>query len=292
MNDTRLYRKIAIGIVMFWLLFMIAIPNALVLAASFMTIDGKTFVAMPFNIDNYLNLFDPVLFKLILNSIKVALGTTFFCLLVGYPFAYAIATASKKYRSLLLMLIIVPFWTNSLIRNYALITILSANGIINRLLLAIGLIDAPLQILYTNTAVFIGMSYTLLPFSILPLYSSLEKLDYRLLEAGRDLGAGTWQIVTKILVPQTMPGIIAAVILVFLPALSMFYVSDLLGGADAMVVGNIIRNKFLIARDWPMGAAVSVFLTAVMIILYICYRRSAAIIAASRDNKDKGGFLL
>ena len=292
MNKTRLYRNAAIGVVMFWLFFMIVIPNALVLAASFMTIDGKKFVALPFNIDNYLNLFDPVLFKLILNSIKVALGTTFFCLLVGYPFAYAIATAPKKYRSLLLMLIIVPFWTNSLIRNYALIAILSSNGIINRLLMFSGLTDAPLQILYTNVAVFIGMSYTLLPFSILPLYSSLEKLDYRLIEAGRDLGAGTWQIVTKIMVPQTMPGIIAAVILVFLPALSMFYVSDLLGGADAMVVGNIIRNKFLIARDWPMGAAVSIFLTAVMIILYICYRRSAALIAAGRSDKDRGGILL
>lgn len=290
MDKKVLYRNIALSVVVFWLAFMVVIPNFLVLMASFMSMDTKDFVVLPFNVDNYLGLFDPILFKLIMNSMKVAMGATICCLLIGYPFSYCIATVDKKYRSLLMMLIIVPFWTNSLIRNYSLITILSTGGLFNEFLIWAKIIKEPIQILYTNWAVFIGMTYTLLPFAILPLYSSLEKMDHKLIEAGRDLGANFWQILFRIMIPQTLPGIIASVILVFLPALSMFYISDLLGGADTMVVGNIIRNKFLIARDWPMGSAVSIFLTIIMLILYVFYNKSVKAISAGSKSKQGGLF--
>ena len=198
---------------------------------------------------------------------------TLICLVVGYPFAYLITTLPKKMRAFFLFLIILPFWTNSLIRVYALKMILGFNGLLNQLLLYFGLITEPLELIYTEFAVIIGLVYLLLPFMILPLYSSIEKLDHRLLEAAKDLGAKPLARFWKIIIPQTMPGIIAGILLVFLPALGMFYISDLLGGAKNLVVGNIIKHQFLNTRDWPGGAAMSIMLTVLMaILMYIYYR--------------------
>jgi spermidine/putrescine transport system permease protein len=173
-----------------------------------------------------------------------------------------------------LLLVIVPFWTSSLIRTYAMIVILKTKGILNNALLGAGLIDRPLAILYTDTAVLIGLAYSLLPFMVLPLYSSIEKLDTRIIEAAGDLGANRAVTFAKIIVPLTMPGIVAGSMLVFLPALGMFYIPDMLGGARTLLVGNLIRNQFLSARDWPFGSVVSVVLTVVMALMLLVYYRS------------------
>ncbi|CCZ21924.1 spermidine/putrescine transport system permease protein PotB [Acetobacter sp. CAG:977] len=267
-------RSAVLYFIFIWLGLMVFIPNLLVLLASFLSKDPKYFLSLPLNLENYKALFDTVLFGVILKSLNIAFFTTVFCLVVGYPFAYFIARAPKEWRSLFLMLIIVPFWTNSLIRNYALISILSTNGLLNTFLLKIGVISQPIQILYSDWAVFIGMSYTLLPFMILPLYATLEKLDQNLLEAARDLGAGSLAAFFKVVVPLSFPGIVAGCIMVFLPALSLFYVSDILGGANSTVVGSVIRNKFMIARDWPVGSAISVILTVFMLFLLKFYYKS------------------
>lgn len=267
-------RSAVLYFIFIWLGLMVFIPNLLVLLASFLSKDPKYFLSLPLNLENYKALFDTVLFGVILKSLNIAFFTTVFCLVVGYPFAYFIARAPKEWRSLFLILIIVPFWTNSLIRNYALISILSTNGLLNTFLLKIGVISQPIQILYSDWAVFIGMSYTLLPFMILPLYATLEKLDQNLLEAARDLGAGSLAAFFKVVVPLSFPGIVAGCIMVFLPALSLFYVSDILGGANSTVVGSVIRNKFMIARDWPVGSAISVILTVFMLFLLKFYYKS------------------
>ena len=267
-------RSAVLYFIFIWLGLMVFIPNLLVLLASFLSKDPRYFLSLPLNLENYKALFDTVLFGVILKSLNIAFFTTVFCLLVGYPFAYFIARSPKEWRSLFLMLIIVPFWTNSLIRNYALISILSTNGLLNSFLLKIGLISQPIQILYSDWAVFIGMSYTLLPFMILPLYATLEKLDQNLLEAARDLGAGSLAAFFKVVVPMSFPGIVAGCIMVFLAALCLLYVSDILGGANSTVVGSVIRNKFMIARDWPVGSAISVILTVFMLFLLKFYYKS------------------
>lgn len=268
------WRSAVLYFIFIWLGLMVFAPNLLVLLASFLSRDETYFLSLPLNVENYKALIDPALLSIILKSINIAFFTTLFCLLVGYPFAYIIARSSKEWRSLFLMLIIVPFWTNSLIRNYALISILSTNGLLNSFLLRLGIISEPIQILYSDWAVFIGMSYTLLPFMILPLYATMEKLDKSLLEAARDLGAGSFAAFFQIVIPLSVPGIVAGCIMVFLPALSLFYVSDILGGVNSMVIGNVIRNKFMIARDWPVGSAISVVLTLLMLLLLRFYYKS------------------
>jgi spermidine/putrescine transport system permease protein len=196
-------------------------------------------------------------------------------LLLGYPFAYLLSRSPVRWRPLLLLLVIVPFWTSSLVRIYAMMIVLKTQGLLNQALLALGLIAEPLDLLYTEPAVILGMLYTLLPFMILPLYAALEKLDDRLIEAARDLGAGKMTIFLRIVVPLTLPGIIAGSLLTFLPGLGMFYVADLLGGAKTLLVGNLIRDQFLSARDWPFGAAASVLLTLLMGLLLWAYYLSA-----------------
>ena len=177
----KFWRSAVLYSLFVWLGVMVIVPNLLVLLASFLSADEKYFLSLPLTVQNYALLKDPVLLKIILKSINIAVLTTVFCLVVGYPFAYCIAKAPQRWRPVLLILVIIPFWTNSLIRNYALISLLSAKGFLNALLLKTGLISEPLQILYTNQAVFIGMAYTLLPFMILPVFASLEKIDKTLL---------------------------------------------------------------------------------------------------------------
>ena len=178
----------------------------------------------------------------------------------------------------MLFLVIVPFWTNSLIRTYGLKIVLGTQGILNKSLLALDIIDKPLRIMYTETAVMIGLVYILLPFMILPLYSTIEKLDRTFIEAARDLGANKFHTFTKVIVPLTMPGIIGGCLLVLLPALGMFYISDLLGGAKNLLIGNVIKSQVLNARDWPLGAATSISLTIVMAIMLYAYYRAGKLL--------------
>ena len=219
------------------------------------------------------------------NNALMFLSGTLACLLVGYPFAYRIARASAKWKPWLLLLVIIPFWTNSLIRTYALILILKANGLISALLVWLGITDRPISLMYGEFAVFMGILYTFLPFMVLPLYASIEKLDSRLLDAARDLGASGFQSFWHVTLPLTLPGIIAGSMLVFLPSLGAFYIPEILGGAKSMLIGNFIKNQFMVARDWPLGAAASTILTLLLALLIIVYRIANRKVA--RDRTDE-----
>lgn len=270
-NNT--FKRFSLSAVWLWLAFFALAPILLVLWVSFLSHDNTNLFHLPFTLHNYFQLANLAYPRIVFKSIYLAGGTTLLCLLIGYPFAYVIARSNSRYKSILLLLVIVPFWTSSLIRTYAIMVILKAQGIINSLLLWLGIIHQPLQILYSNLAVFIGLTYDFLPFMILPLYASIEKLDETLLEAARDLGAKPARIFVKIVLPLTIPGILAGAILVFLPAMTMFYIPDLLGGAKSMLLGNLIENQFLLVTNWPVGAAVSIALILVMSLLLLIYWR-------------------
>ena len=244
------FQKSTVFVIFGWLLFFVLVPNLLVLAVSFLTRDGSNFYTMPFTFSNYGHLFESLYAQVMWNSLYMAGIATIICLIVGYPFAFAITKMPERWRPFLLFLVVLPFWTNSLIRIYGMKIFLGVRGILNQTLLSLGLIDHPIRILNTEAAVIIGLVYLLLPFMILPLYSAIDKLDGRLLEAAKDLGANAFQRFVKIILPLTMPGIVAGCLLVLLPAMGMFYVADLLGGAKVLLAGNVIKSEFLISRNW------------------------------------------
>ena len=256
-----------------WLLLFLFIPLGLILVVSFMKRGTHGGIDWTFTLENYARFFEPLYLNIIYTSVAIALATTVICLVFGYPFAYIVAKAPAKYRTILLFLIIVPFWTNSLIRTYAWIILLRTEGVINTILLNLGIIAEPLTLLYNSGATLLGFVYTLFPFAVLPLYATIEKLDNSLLEAARDLGAKPWQAFLKITFPLTMPGVVGASMLVFIPTLGLFFISDLMGGAKTMIIGNLIKNQFLTARDWPFGAAASIILMVVTLLLILFYLR-------------------
>ncbi|WP_342608738.1 spermidine/putrescine ABC transporter permease PotB [Vibrio tritonius] len=267
-------QKVIILTVVGWLALFVLVPNLMIIGTSFLTRDETNLLEFTFTFDNYLRLLDPLYAKVVAHSFYMAIIATILCLLVGYPFAYSVAKMPEKWRPFMLFLVIVPFWTNSLIRTYGLKIVLGTQGILNKILISIGIIDTPLRIMYSETAVMIGLVYILLPFMILPLYSAIEKLDGTYIEAARDLGANKIQTMTKVILPLTMPGIIGGCLLVLLPALGMFYISDLLGGAKNPLIGNVIKSQVLNARDWPFGAATSIALTIVMAVMLYAYYRA------------------
>jgi spermidine/putrescine transport system permease protein len=279
MNKLSLFAKISVFSVVFWLLLFALLPNLLVFVSSFLTKGDNEFLIFTASSESYLKLFNPMYLSVFLDSLYIAVVTTCITLVLAYPFAYIIATAPKKFKFLLLLLVIIPFWTSSLVRTYALIAILKTNGLLNTFLIWLGIINEPLQIMYSQTAVFIGMVYTLLPFMILPLYVSIEKIDFRLVEAARDLGASKLNTFKTIIIPLSLPGIIAGSTLVFLPALGMFFIPDILGGAKELIIGSFIRNQFLQFRDWPFGSAASVILLIIMFIML------ALLAKVQKDNK-------
>lgn len=221
---------------------------------------------------NYARSLGAIYLKIGGRSLWMALLTTALCLAVSFPIAYYLAIlAPRRWKGLLLGLVVVPFWTSFLIRTYAWMFILRTEGLVNLVLTGTGLLDHPLQILYTQTAVMIGLVYGELPFMILPLYASLEKLDRSLLEAASDLGAGRAGSFWRVTVPLSLPGIVAGIVLVFIPSLGQFVVSDLLGGARSMLLGNLIQNQFAVARNKPFGSALAFELTAAVLILLLAY---------------------
>lgn len=274
MKTTSRFQKITVAIIFTWLIFFVLIPNILVFITSFLTRDGSNFIDFTFTLDNYKRLFEPLYAQVMWNSLYMSGIATIICLIIGYPFAFMIAKIPEKYRPILLFLVILPFWTNSLIRIYGMKIFLGVNGILNKALLGLGLISEPIRVLNTETAVIIGLVYILLPFMILPLYSAIEKIDHRLLEAAKDLGANAFQRFIKVIIPLTMPGIVAGCLLVLLPAMGMFYVADLLGGSKALLVGNVIKSEFLVSRNWPFGSTISIALTVLMALLIFVYYKA------------------
>ncbi|MCG8155253.1 spermidine/putrescine ABC transporter permease PotB [Brenneria goodwinii] len=272
------FQNTIITIIVAWLVLFVFMPNLMIIGASFLTRDDTNFISLVFTLDNYTRLADPMYASVLLHSLNMAVIATLCCLILGYPFAFILARLPQKIRPLLMFLLIVPFWTNSLIRIYGLKLFLSTRGYLNEFLLWTGIIEMPLRIMYTSGAVILGLIYILLPFMVLPLYSSIEKLDTSYLEAARDLGANKWQRFIRIVIPLTMPGIIAGCLLVLLPAMGLFFVADLMGGAKNLLIGNVIKSQFLNIRDWPFGAATSICLTLIMgLLLFIYYRTARAL---------------
>ncbi|ENM5729033.1 spermidine/putrescine ABC transporter permease PotB [Vibrio mimicus] len=267
-----------IALIVGWLVLFVLIPNLMIIGTSFLTRDEANLIKFAFTFENYTRLLDPLYGKVMLHSFYMAIVATLICLVIGYPFAYIVAKMPEKWRPFMLFLVIVPFWTNSLIRTYGLKIVLGTQGILNQALMSLGLIDAPLRIMFTETAVMIGLVYILLPFMILPLYSAIEKLDGTYIEAARDLGANKFQTLVRVILPLTMPGIIGGCLLVLLPALGMFYIADLLGGAKNLLIGNVIKSQVLNARDWPFGAATSIALTLAMAIMLYAYYRAGKLL--------------
>lgn len=227
-----------------------------------------------FSFDNYIWLTeDDLYWRSYLSSVSIAAVSTFITLLVGYPIAYGMARSPKSWRPTLLMLVILPFWTSFLIRVYAWIGILKNEGLLNQLLLSVGIIDQPLNILNTNTAVYIGIVYSYLPFLVLPLYASLEKLDESLLEAAQDLGCPPWKAFWRITFPLSLPGVIAGSFLVFIPAVGEFVIPDLLGGSETLMIGKTLWLEFFNNRDWPVASAVAVVLLLILVIPIVLFQR-------------------
>lgn len=252
-----------------WALAFVVAPALIMLVYSFAQRGTLGGVVFHFTLDNYRSVGDPVYLRIVLRSIGYAAFTTAICLVAGYPVAYSIGRAAARRRNLLLMAVMVPFWTSFLIRTYAWVTILKAEGLLNSLLLRLGLLAEPLELLYTPGAVVLGLVYTFLPFMILPIYASVEKLDGSLIEAALDLGAGPLSAFARVIVPLTAPGIAAGVLLVFVPALGIYAVNDILGGGRVDMIGNIIENQFKgHARNWPFGAALGTALLVGFAALY------------------------
>ena len=269
----RLPTLVMVGPIVIWLALFIVIPLIYVFAISFMNRGLYSGVVMEFTLDNYIQLLDLEYLNIFWKSILLAVETSVICLLLGYPFAMIMARADKRMKPAMMLLIMLPFWTNSLIRTYGWNTLLRSEGIINNLLLRLGLIQKPLELLYTDGAVLLGMVYTLFPFMVLPLYSSIEKLDPSLMEAAGDLGARRVRSFLRVMLPLTAPGIFAGTIQVFIPTLGYFFISDMMGGGKTMYIGNLIKNQFLSARNWPLGAALSILLILLTLLLMKLYSR-------------------
>lgn len=282
MRHDNSFKHFSLALVWFWIILFALIPFCLIILVSFMGHNENSLVSLPLTTKNYQQVTNPIYLSIFEKSFLVAGLSTFLCLLFGYPFAYIIARMQSRWKNFLMLLIIIPFWTSSLIRSYALIAIIKAKGILNSLLIGLGIIHQPLSILFTNTAVIIGLVYNLMPFMILPIMTNVERLDIRLVDAARDLGASWFTTFRKIIIPLTMPGIISGCILVFLPAMTLFYISDILGGAKSVLLGNLIQNQFMIAENWPMGSTFSTVLTvllAALLAINVWVRR--------RDNKGE-----
>ena len=258
-----------------YLLVFMVLPLIVVGVLSFLSRGTYGQVEFRFNLSNYARLLDPLYGRILVFSLIVGVATTIASLVIGYPLAYFIARSPARQRSLLLFLVLLPFWTNFIIRIYAWIMILRAGGFLDTVVQWLHLSQNPLQLLYTPTAVMIGMIYEFLPFMVLPLYTSLEKIPDSILEAAADLGAPPVRAFLRVTLPLSVPGMIAGTILVFIPAMGMFVIPDLMGGAKTILIGNVIRNQFLTARDWPFGAASSMILMLLTMVFTFYYARRA-----------------
>lgn len=250
-------------------------PLAIIVADSLLTRGAYGGFSTPWTVESYTRLVDPLYGVILLRSFWIAGISTVLCLLLGFPLALFIARAAG-HRNLYLSLVILPFWTSFLVRTYAWMFLLRDTGLVNSLLQKLGLIHDPLPLLYNDGAVITGLVYAYLPFMVLPLYATLERLDKSLLEAAADLGARPWQTMLRVVVPLSAPGIRAGSILVFIPCLGAYLTPDLLGGGKSVMIGNLVQNQFTTSRDWPFGSAVSLVLMAiVMVLLYTLARRDS-----------------
>ncbi|GGA66885.1 ABC transporter permease [Ornithinibacillus halotolerans] len=257
---------------LFWLTLFLVIPVLFIAVISFTTNGDFGRIIYEFSTDAYSSAFSSLYAKVIWQSIWWALLATIVCLVIAYPFAYFIANAGK-WKNILLLLVMVPFWTNLLIRLYAWIILLNNQGVVNNFLIKLGFIDEPLALMYSPGGVILGLVYGFLPFMILPIYSSIEQLDKTYLEASEDLGAGPVRTFLSITLPLTFPGILAGFIITFVPAISVFVVTDLFTGGKLLMVGNVIRDAFLVEMNWQLGAALSLLLMILVLLSLMIFMR-------------------
>lgn len=257
-----------------WLGVFLIAPLLLVLVCSFLTRSPKGGILFEFTWENYARAIDPIFLSILWESFQLAFLTAITCLILGYPVAFVMATMKRPWRGILMILLIIPFWTNLVVRTFAIRQVLGDLGPLNQFLLSLGLISEPIHMLNSYWAVFFGMVTNYLPFMVLPLYVTLEKFDFSYLEAGRDLGASGWALVKKVLLPLTQPGMITGFIFVFTPALGEFLIPDLLGGSRTMLIGNLISHQFLKVRDWPFGSALSLLLMLFVLVSLIIVQRT------------------
>lgn len=265
---------IMVSPVALWLVLLIVIPLVYIFIISFCTTDADHNIVFSFSLSNYAKMLDPSLLTIYFNSLVVSILTTVFCILIGYPFAYIMAFSKPFKKTMMMVFLLLPFWTNSVIRLYSWRTLIGQNGYINSILEKLGIISHPLSMLYTRGAVVLGMIYTLLPFMILPIHTVIDKLDRGYLEAASDLGAKPVRRFLNITLPLTMPGIFAGTIMVFIPSLAYFFVSDILGGGKNQLIGNVIERQFKEAFNWPFGAALSILLILITLLLVKAYTKT------------------
>jgi spermidine/putrescine transport system permease protein len=272
-NDAQNYRRapglfawLVLAPLLAWLVLFVVAPTVMLVAVSFAERDALGRIVWTFTTENYVRAFDWLWLKVLLVSVWYAFLTTVICMAVGYPVAYTIGRAPPRWRSLLLMLVMVPFWTSFLIRTYAWITILSKEGLVNSLLLNAGFISQPVALLYTPFAIVLGLVYNFLPFMILPIYTSVEKLDNAMIEAAYDLGAGPLRAFSQVIIPLTRPGIAAGAMLVFVPSIAMFAITTLMGGGTNPTIGEVIFKQFTSGRNQPFGAALGTLLLLIFIL--------------------------
>ena len=257
---------------LFTVVFLIG-PFVYMLLLSFLTRAETWGVVNEFTLDNYEKILKPLYLNTFGESLRLALLVTVLIVLVGYPFGYFMAKLPPKRRARLLMLVMIPFYTSSLMRMYGWIIIFRANGLLDKLLMALHLIKKPLKLLYTYPSVVVGMVYALLPFMMLSVYSSVEKMDWTLVEAARDMGARPAEAFLTITLPLTMPGLMTGVILSFIPSMGLFFIADILGGNKIVLVGNVIQEQLMKVHDWPFAAALSVILMLMMTLMIFLYRK-------------------
>lgn len=265
-----------------WSLIFSIIPIIIIGVYSFCKRSPYGRMIYEFTLGNYKKFLQPMYLNVFWRSILLALISTGICLVVAYPMAMIIAKAKASRRSLLIMLFVIPLWSNFLLRTYAWMSILRDQGIINQALMFLGIIDKPLTLLYNDSAVVVGMVYNFLPFMVLPIYSVLSKMDESLVEAAKDLGATSFDTFTKVTLPLSMPGVVSGIIMVFMPAVSTFVISDLLGGGKTVLLGNVIQSQFLMARNWQFGSAISIVMMILILIVMLI---------SSKYKDEEGGGL-
>ena len=274
--NRRRYRAAFAAVLPMYLFTVIFIVGPLVymLALSFMQRSGSWGVEAAFSFRNYSHMLEPVYVATFVQSIRLALLTTAFVVAAGYPFGYFMSRLSPKWRGRCMILLIIPFWTSSLMRLYGWMIVFRANGALDWLLVSLGVTDGPLKLLYTYPAVVTGMVYALVPFMIYSVYSSAEKLEINLLEAARDLGATRARAFLTVALPLTMPGVFSGIVLTFIPSMGLYYIADILGGNKTVLVGTLIQEQLMKVRDWPFAAALSVVLMVLTSLFLFIYRRA------------------
>jgi len=274
MKNNKLLKWLTTAPVIIYSILLIVAPLIYILIISFFESDNYGGMNITLTLKNYITLFDVVYLKVFLKSFLIGGITTLICILIAYPFSLCLRKQSSKTQKISILLVMIPFIANSLIRTYGWIVLLRKEGIVNSFLKSVGLITESFSFMYNDFGIIVGLVYTLLPFMILPVYSAVSKLNNNIIEASYDLGGNKLKTFFKIILPETLPGLFSGSLMVFIPAIGYFFISDILGGGKSMLIGNLIKNQFLTARNWPFGAAISIFLIIITLILVKLYKKA------------------